>query len=180
MASLQDQLLKAGMVNAQKAKQVKKQKQKQAKQARQGEAEPGDDVKQAARQAQLEKAARDKEINRQRQLQAEQKAIAAQIRQLVESHRLIRAGGEVGYQFVAGTTVKKLYVTAEQQRQLERGQVAIVSLNADFELVPTKIAEKIQQRDASTVVVLNDRSQESGSQEDDPYADYVIPDDLMW
>lgn len=180
MASLQDQLLKAGMVNAQKAKQVKKQKQKQAKQARHGDVEPNDDVKTAARKAQQEKADRDREINRQNQLVAEQKAIAAQIKQLVESHHLDRSAGEIGYQFVDNKKVKKLYVTAEQQRQLERGQVAIVSLSSDYELVPAKIAEKIQQRDGSTVVMLNERGNSVETDEDDPYADYVVPDDLMW
>ena len=49
MASLQDQLLKAGMVNAQKVKQVKKEKRKQSKRVRHGEVEPVDEVKQAAR-----------------------------------------------------------------------------------------------------------------------------------
>jgi len=180
MASLQDQLLKAGMVNAQKVKQVKKEKRKQSKRVRHGEAEPVDEVKQAARQAQLDKAERDREINRQNQLLAEQKAIAAQIKQLVETHRLDRQGGEVGFQFVDGKSIKKLYVTAAQQRQLELGQAAIVAFNGDYELVATAIAEKIRQRDDGMVVLLNERTEPAHGDDDDPYADYVVPDDLMW
>lgn len=180
MASLQDQLLKAGMVNAQKVKQVKKEKSKKSKRARHGEGEPVDEVKQAARQAQLEKAERDREINRRNQLLVEQKAVAAQIKQLIETHRLSRESGEVGYQFADGKNIKKLYVTAAQQRQLELGQAAIVAFQGDYELVATAIAEKIRQRDEDSVVMLNARSESSDSQDDDPYADYVVPDDLMW
>lgn len=180
MASLQDQLLKAGMVNAQKVKQVKKEKSKKSKRARHGDGEPVDEVKQAARQAQLEKAEKDREINRRNQLLAEQKAIVAQIKQLIETHCLSREGGEVGYQFADGKNIKKLYVTAAQQRQLELGQAAVVAFQGDYELVATAIAEKIRQRDEGSVVMLNARSESSDSQDDDPYADYVVPDDLMW
>lgn len=180
MASLQDQLLKAGMVDAKKAKKVQKEKSKQSKLARKGQAELVDEAKEAARKAQQEKAEKDREINRQNQLKAEQKAITAQIKQLVETHRLSREGGEVGYQFVDGKSIKKIYVTAAQQRQLELGQAAIVTLNGDYEIVPTAIAEKIRQRDEATVVALNSRTDSADSNDDDPYADYVIPDDLMW
>jgi len=180
MASLQDQLLKAGMVDAKKAKKVQKEKSKQNKLARKGQAEIVDEAKEAARQAQLEKAEKDREINRQNQLLAERKAIAAQIKQLIETHRLDRAGSDIGYQFVDGKNIKKIYVTAAQQKQLELGQIAIVALNGDYELVATAIAEKVRQRDDTTVVVLNSRTQTTDTQEDDPYADYVIPDDLMW
>ncbi len=40
------------------------------------------------------------------------------------------------------------------------------------------IGEKIAQRDASIVVQIKKKVQEV--EEDDPYADYKIPDDLMW
>ena len=43
--------------------------------------------------------------------------------------------------------------------------------------MPTTVAEKIRQRDEAAVVLLNDRNVQD---EDDPYADYPIPDDLMW
>jgi len=42
-------------------------------------------------------------------------------------------------------------------------------------------ALKIQSRDASFVVVCNEQQKKpSGSDEDDPYADFKVPDDLMW
>ncbi|HAR59000.1 MAG TPA: DUF2058 domain-containing protein, partial [Alcanivorax sp.] len=88
-----------------------------------------------------------------------------------------RARGEVAYQFVQDKKIKKLHVTEPQRDQLARGQIAIVALGEGHELVPTTVAEKIRQRDEAAVVLLNDRNVQD---EDDPYADYPIPDDLMW
>jgi len=62
---------------------------------------------------------------------------------------------------------------------LSKGQLAIVEINKDsFELVPKKAGEKIAQRDSSYIVKI-DHTQVTLS-EDDPYADYQIPDDLVW
>ena len=78
----------------------------------------------------------------------------------------------------ADKKIKKLNVTARQQDQLARGLIAIVALGDRHELVPAPIAEKIRQRDEAVVVLLNEKG--TGVDEDDPYADYPIPDDLMW
>ena len=45
--------------------------------------------------------------------------------------------------------------------------------------VATAKAQKIAQRDPQVVVVLN-QYEPTPVDEDDPYADYQIPDDLMW
>jgi uncharacterized protein len=49
----------------------------------------------------------------------------------------------------------------------------------DYELLPAAAAEKIMQRDALVIVLLN-RNEQAAVDEDDPYASYQIPDDLMW
>lgn len=176
--SLQDQLLKAGLVDKKKAKAVQKEKRKQAKQVPKGQTVI-DENKRLAEEARRQKAERSQELNRQQQLEAEKKAILAQIKQLITQHRLDRKGGEVAYQFVDSKKIKKLYLTELQQNQLSRGIIAIVKLNDQYELVPTAIAEKIAQRDESFVMLINQKSTEV-VEEDDPYADYQIPDDLMW
>lgn len=79
MASLQDQLLKAGLIDTKKAKQAKKEKRKETNVARRSSEEVIDEVKQSAEQARLEKVERDRELNRQRDLELQQKAVAAQI-----------------------------------------------------------------------------------------------------
>ena len=82
MASLQDQLLQAGLVDKKKAKQVKQEQRKEAKVRHKGQSQP-DENKEQARRALLEKADRDRQLNKQQQAEAEKKAIKAQIVQLI-------------------------------------------------------------------------------------------------
>jgi uncharacterized protein YaiL (DUF2058 family) len=53
MASLQDQLLKAGLIDTKKAKQANKEKRKETNVARRSNEEVVDEVKQSAEQARL-------------------------------------------------------------------------------------------------------------------------------
>uniref|UniRef100_UPI00222EABAC DUF2058 family protein n=1 Tax=Escherichia fergusonii TaxID=564 RepID=UPI00222EABAC len=49
----------------------------------------------------------------------------------------------------------------------------------EYAIIPTSVADKIAQRDA-TFIVLNSALSQEEQDEDDPYADFKIPDDLMW
>lgn len=178
MASLQDQLLKAGIVDNKKAKKIKQEQRKESKSRPKGQA-PVDEDKEQARLHMAQKAERDRELNRQQQAEAEKKAIRAQIIQLIEMNRIDRQGGEIAYQFTDGTKIKKLYVTSKLQDELIRGRLAIARLGEGYQLLPAAAAEKIMQRDAAAIVLLNTGS-DTEVDEDDPYADYQIPDDLMW
>jgi len=82
--SLQDQLLKAGLIDDKRANKIKKNKHKQTRQKQKNKIETTDEVKLAAQLAQAEKVGRDRQLNQQRKAEAERKAIAAQVRQLVE------------------------------------------------------------------------------------------------
>ncbi|MFC3116915.1 DUF2058 domain-containing protein [Cellvibrio fontiphilus] len=181
MASLQDQLLKAGLIDTKKAKQANKEKRKENNVARRSNEEKVDEIKQSAEQARLEKAERDRELNRQRDLELQQKAIAAQIKQLIENHRQKKGAGEndVEYNFTDGKLIKKMRVSPLVLEQIARGLLAVVKLGEGYELVPRIVADKIAQRDEKYVVVANTK-QDNKVDEDDPYKDYVIPDDLMW
>ena len=181
MASLQDQLLKAGLIDAKKAKQANKEKRKETNEARRSTEEVVDEVKQSAEQARLEKIERDRELNRQRDLELQQKAIAAQIKQLIENHRQSKGAGngDVEYNFTDGKLIKKMRVSPLVLEQIARGLLAVVKLGEGYELVPRIVADKIAQRDDKFVVVANTK-QDNKVDEDDPYKDYVIPDDLMW
>lgn len=177
MASLQDQLLKAGLADSKKAKQIQKEKRKQKK-APKGQ-KVVDETTLAAQKSMAEKAERDREMNRKLNEQAQQKAIEAQIRQLIDTNRIDRAGGETAHQFTHGKKIKKLYVTEPQHNQLSKGFIAIVEFGDTYELVPSAVAEKIAARNPELVIVKHDQSKQA-IDEDDPYADYQIPDDLMW
>jgi hypothetical protein len=175
--SFQDQLLKVGLIDDKKVKQTKKESYKKQKQSKNKPAV--DPNKLAAQQKQAEQVKRDRELNRQRQEAMQQKAIAAQIKQLIEVSCQSREGGESPYNFSDQGKIHKIYVTSEQHRQLVKGRLAIVKLGDRYELVPAAAAEKIRQRDAACIIVLNSAQQQEDDG-DDPYADYQVPDDLMW
>jgi len=176
--SLQDQLLKAGLIDDKRANKIKKNKHKQTRQKQKNKIETTDEAKLAAQQAQVDKAERDRQLNQQRKAEAEHKAIAAQIRQLVEMNRQSREEGEIDYSFTDGALVKRLLVTAVQLKQLANGRLCIIKLDDQYELIPSVVAEKIRMRDADTLILSNQSTETPD--EDDPYADYQVPDDLMW
>ena len=65
------------------------------------------------------------------------------------------------------------------------GRLAIARLSTDnsaeseYAIIPASVADKIAQRDATSIVLHSALSQEE-QDEDDPYADFKVPDDLMW
>ncbi len=177
--SLQDQLLKSGLTSDAKAKQVKTEKRKQAKVQRNNGVEMVDEIKLSAEQARQQQAERDRELNRLKQQAEAQKALAAQIVQISQLNRIARDSNGLAYQFNHQNKVKTVYVSEKVREALINGRAGIIGLDSGYEIVPAEIARKIQDRDASRVVVLNQISQATMA-EDDPYADYQIPDDLMW
>lgn len=174
--ALKEQLLKAGLADAKKLKAVKKEKHKQKVQA--GKNQPVvNEASMLAEQKRQQQVERDKQLNQQKQAALQQKAIAAQVKQLI-ANNIIKANGEVAYNFTDGKLVKRLYVSSRQHDELSRGLLAIAKQDEQFYLVPAAVAEKITQRQADSIIVLNAKQQQED--EDDPYADFKIPDDLMW
>ena len=64
------------------------------------------------------------------------------------------------------------------REHLISGLLVVVCVGESIELLPKVIADKIAERDPSLVVEVKQAS--SGSAEDDPYAAFQVPDDLMW
>ena len=141
--SLQEQLLKSGLVSAAKAKTIKSDKRKQTQQQRHNKVEVVDEAKELAQKAQAEKIERDRELNQLRQQQEEQKQLAAQIKQIIELNRLPRDAEGLAYNFTDNNKVKRLYVSDPVREKIVRGNLAIVRLENQYELVPADIAEKI-------------------------------------
>lgn len=176
--SLQDQLLKAGLVDKKKANQVRKDKKQQTRNAQKGHGKITDQAKQSAKAAQQAQAERDRQLNLQRKAEADKRALQAQIRQLIEMNKISTDEGDIAYSFTDGNKIKKLYVTEKIQAQLSKGQVTIARFGEGYALVPNGVAEKIKQRDQDVIIFISDSPQIVD--EDDPYADYQVPDDLMW
>lgn len=188
MSSLQDQLLKAGLVDENKLKQATKEKQKRGKQARKtggkSAARKPDEKKIAADRRHAERVARDRALDDKRKQALEQKAIVAQVKQLIETNKIDRSQGEIPYSFVYRNKIKKIYIDETEKNGLTGSRLAIVTTVVNhegrrFELIPMEVARKIAERDPDTVIELNQQDS-TASAEDDPYADYKIPDDLTW
>ncbi|NCA70146.1 MAG: DUF2058 domain-containing protein [Sphingobacteriia bacterium] len=176
--SLQDQLLKAGLVKEQTLKQARAAKHKQAKQRPASAAPIDQEAKQAAERARREKIERDRELNRQRQEEAALRAAENEVRQLVHAHRVVRDRAELAYNFTDGKTLKRIYVSREQHARIVAGTLAIVRQDAFYEVLPSEIADRLSARDPRLILVHNKPDDEPVA--DDPYAEYQVPDDLMW
>ena len=188
MSSLQEQLLKAGLVDKNRANQADKEKQKRTNQARKtagkSAAKKVDPKKIAADKRHAERVARDRALDDKRKQALDQKAIVAQIKQLIETNKVDRSKGEIPYSFVYRKKIKKMFIGETEKNLLTNGRLAIVTLVINnegrrFELVPVEVARKIAERDPETVIDLPDQN-DSVNTQDDPYADYIIPDDLTW
>jgi uncharacterized protein len=178
MASLQEQFLKAGLIDNKKVKQVNHDKSKQKKVARQNGSEVIDEARLAALEMQRKNAERARELNAQRDAAATQKAIVAQIAQMVQQNRQSKGHGDLAFNFTHGNKIERMYVSATVHAHITAGRLVIVCQGGSAELVPKVIADKIAERDASLVIRVNKPSTEIDA--DDPYADFKIPDDLMW
>ena len=178
MASFQEQLLKAGLVDKNKVKVANQDKNRQKKVERRTGTQSVDEVRLAAIETQRRNAERARELNAQRDAAAEKKAIAAQIVQLVQNNRQSKGAGEIAYNFTHDHKIKRVHVSAAVQAHLTAGRLAIVCQGDVIELVPRVIADKIAERDESLVVRVS-RAADAGD-EDDPYAAFQVPDDLMW
>ena len=178
--SLKDQLLKAGLSDEKKARQLDKEKRKQAKVAKSSGVELVNEAREAAQRAKAEQAQRDRALNQKRNSKAQRKAINAQIKQLIETNKL-SLNGDIGFNFTDGKKVKKIYISAMEQKQLSAGRLGIVKQGDKYEVVPWPVAEKIAERDSDRVINCTDSSEpELNDEEKDWYKDYEIPDDLMW
>lgn len=178
MVSLQEQFLKAGLVDKTKVKLANQEKSKQKKVERRTGEQTVDEARLAALEVQRKNAERARELNAQRDAAANQKAIVAQIAQMVRQNRQDKGKGDIPYNFTHGTKIERIFVSAAVREHLVAGRLVIVVLNDTVELVPRVIADKIAERDASMVVRVNKASTQVD--EDDPYAAFQIPDDLMW
>jgi len=178
MASLQDQFLKAGLIDKNKAKLAHQDKTKQKKIERRTGTESVDESRLAALEVQRKNAERARELNAQRDAAASEKAVFAQIVQLVQKNRQSKGTGDIAYYYTHGTKIDKIYVSAEVQTHLIAGRLVIVCLEGKTELLPRIIAEKIAERDASLVVRVKKTTTEIDA--DDPYAAFQIPDDFTW
>ena len=179
--SLRDQLLKAGLVTEQQAQRAEREQRQHDFKAPRGKRKPppGPSLAQAAAQrAAAEKAAKDAEANRRQQEKLERRAKYAEIKQLVAAHQIPRVETEDFYNFTDGTNIKRVPVNPALREQLVAGSLAIVRCEGRYAFVPAAIGEQISARVERALIHHN--KPKPPAADDDPYKDYVVPDDLVW
>ncbi|AGH73417.1 DUF2058 domain-containing protein [Edwardsiella piscicida] len=175
--TLQEQMLKAGLVTSKKMAKVQRTAKKSRVQAREAR-----EAVEEKKQAQLE---RDKQLSEQQKQATIAKEVKAQVKQLIEMNRITLKRGDIDFNFTDNNVIKKIAVDKLTQTQLISGRLAIARLVVDssgkceYAVIPASVADKIAQRDADSIVLNSTLSQEA-QDEDDPYADFKVPDDLMW
>ena len=174
-SSLRDQLVKVGLASKQNAdSQNAKSRKKYKKPAVKTVA----DV--AAKKAADAKREKDKTLNAALQEKQQKAAVKGQIKALIEQHAVENYLGEIGYSYISGTKVRKLFVQQIIHEKLSSDQLAITRLNGKTYLVPVAIADRILALNSGWAV--NRPGSDSGESIDDnsPYSGYQVPDDLNW
>ncbi|WP_136795627.1 DUF2058 domain-containing protein [Desulfosediminicola ganghwensis] len=180
-SSFQDQLLKLGLVDKKQVEKTKKKQHKSRKTKIAKNVQPKvDENKLLAEQALAKKKERARQLNQEREEKLKKREEAARIRQLIESSRLPKQEDGVAYRFVDRKKVFRIFISQELVDSLSRGGVGIVRLGDQYEVCPAKAVQKIAELDKSVVVMMNKPAPKGETEEDDPYAGYEVPDDLMW
>ncbi|GAB1596860.1 DUF2058 domain-containing protein [Lysobacter claricitrinus] len=178
---LQDQLLKAGLV---KKSQVDQAAREQARQ-RQGKAPPSPNTQQVeAERARAERVERDRALAAERNAQARAHEQRAQARQIIDTQRVL-AKGDIDYRFADGDAIRSVLVDAASRAQLASGALVIARLDDGYALLPRTAAEKVNARDSSMIVLDHAAASASASatpasDDDAYYAQFEVPDDLIW
>jgi uncharacterized protein len=178
--SLRDQLLAAGLVSEKKAKQVALEQSQQHYKQGKNKSLPKPQPNLAAQKALAEKAARDKELNRKKEEKAQRRARAVAINQLVEQNRIPRVEDENAefYNFVESGKIHRIAVAGDTRERIVRGDLLITKFRGFYALVPKEAAEKV--RAIEPTAVLDYKAETQTADENDPYKDFVVPDDLKW
>lgn len=175
--ALQAQLLKAGLVDNKKAKKLSKQAQHEQRTGESKEAE----LRAKIAQDQQEKLTKDQSLDQEKQRVLNEKALKASIIQMIKQHKITDTDGDAVYQFVDEGKIKKIYINQQVYNALVVGSLVIAKDQAQYAFLPKALAERINEKMLGFIVVNNaETKNDQTTDEDDPYAAYVIPDDLMW
>ncbi len=181
---LQEQLLKAGLVNKAKAAEVAREQNK-ARYAK-GPSTPGE-MQLESERIRAEKVERDRTLAAERKAKARIIELRAQARQIIEDKKVPRSG-DSEYRFTADDSIRTVLVNEDLRKKLSSGALVIVRIDERYEryeLLPRAAVEKVRERDASMIVL--DHGQAVGvaasataSDDDAYYAQFKVPDDLVW
>ncbi len=99
---------------------------------------------------------------------------------MIKQHKIVDFAGDVAYQFIDENKIKKVYLSQQVYNALVTGSLVIAKDQDQYAYLPKALAEKIDQKMQGFILINNAEKNEQTTDEEDPYAAYVIPDDLMW
>lgn len=173
--ALQAQLLKAGLVDNKKAKKLSKQAVHEQRTGQSNEAE----IKAKIVQDQQAKLEKDLALAAEKKAILQEKELKAAIQQMIQQHKIRDLQGDVSYQFIDGT-IKKLYINQQIYNALVSGSLVIAKDQTSYAVLPKALADRINSKMQGFILVNNSEKNNEITDEEDPYAAYVIPDDLIW
>ena len=174
--ALQAQLLKAGLVDNKKAKKLSKQAVHEQRTGQSSEAE----LKAKIEKDQQEKLAKDQALSLEKKLALDEKALRASVIQMISHHKIKEIDGDVTYQFIDDSKIKKVYINQQIYNALVSGSLVVAKDHDRYAFLPKALAERINEKLTGFILVNNSENTAEVTDEEDPYAAYVIPDDLMW
>lgn len=154
--SLQEQLLKAGLVDKKQAKKAAHEKRVERKQKQKGRGAADDGEKKRRQQQQAERAEQDRKLNAERAQQAQRKSDQAAAQQLIATNRVPVEEGDVVYHYVAGGQIKRISVTQDTADKLAEGKMGLAMHDRELVMVPAETVMKVLKRDEDAILAYND------------------------
>ena len=157
--SLQEQLLKAGVVDKKQVKQAAHEKRLQNKKKKKSGVSPSENAKIRLQQQQAELAKQHQKLNAEREQQKQRKADQAAAKQLIKTSQLPLEEGDVIYRYVAAGKIKQIYVNQEVADKLATGRLGLAMGDKGAALIPADTVLKVIKRDESSILLYNDPAQ---------------------
>ncbi|KMM73652.1 nucleoprotein/polynucleotide-associated enzyme [Xanthomonas sp. NCPPB 1128] len=125
---------------------------------------------------------KDERIEAERQKQEEarlRREARAKLDELLKGQALNHAEADIARHFPYGGKIKRIYVTADQLKALNAGELGVLQQNGRYLLVTAALLDQAEAIFPAAVAL---RVDPNAPAEEDPYADpkYQIPDDLVW
>jgi uncharacterized protein len=167
--SLRDQLLKAGFKESPKPKHAGKREQRPAKPSREVEPDLAQAFALRAKADRAQREADEREARAQAEARRERKR---KLQTLLADKALNREDADQVRNFLFAGKIRRVYVTPEQLRQINAGELGVVMHSGRALVVTREVAMQVGALAPELLALLVDP--------DAPQADDGVPDDLMW
>ena len=90
------------------------------------------------------------------------------------------------FSFMNGQRIARVPVDAERRAGLSAGTLLIASFAGRYDVIPASAADRLRERDPAVVIdpnapaSNNNGNANTAADAEDPYKDFVVPDDLTW